>query len=234
MKKQKTSKILAKCDICGKEYLVYPSRFKDSKKHFCSPRCVGLWRKSIVGPSASSWKGGKPKKVCCFCGKEYYAYGILKYCSFDCYLKSKGGSTTAQCQSCGGFFKTRESKIKDGGGKFCSRKCKSKWQSTICGSRAAGWRGGISPDRHIIRESAAYAEWRKAVFSRDGYTCVKCGKKGRLHAHHIKKFSVILSDIRQKYPLLSVIDIAQNHTGLWDISNGITLCVQCHKKEHAK
>lgn len=66
------------------------------------------------------------------------------------------------------------------------------------------------------RESKAYSEWRKEVFSRDNYTCRKCGKHGgTLNAHHIKPYA--------KYESLRT-----------DLDNGITLCVECHKKEHKK
>jgi len=55
-------------------------------------------------------------------------------------------------------------------------------------------------------------EWRKAVFERDGYTCRVCGVRGgRLQAHHIKPF--------------------KDHLALrHDVSNGIALCLPCHKK----
>lgn len=66
------------------------------------------------------------------------------------------------------------------------------------------------------RESKGYSEWRKAVFKRDNFTCRKCGKQGgTLNAHHIKPYA--------KYESLRT-----------DINNGITLCVECHKKEHKK
>lgn len=67
-----------------------------------------------------------------------------------------------------------------------------------------------------IRNSKDYSEWRKKVFVRDDYTCKICGKKGgNLNAHHIKSF--------KKYPKLRL-----------KLSNGVTLCEECHKKVHKK
>lgn len=66
------------------------------------------------------------------------------------------------------------------------------------------------------RHNAQYSEWRTSVFERDNYTCQKCGKVGgSLNAHHIKTFA--------KYKKLR-----------YELSNGLTLCEQCHRQEHRK
>lgn len=81
------------------------------------------------------------------------------------------------------------------------------------------WKGGITPVNNQIRHSLEYKEWIRKVFKRDNYTCQGCGvrsgngKRVYLHAHHIKLFS--------EEPELR-----------FDISNGITLCKNCHKKIH--
>jgi 5-methylcytosine-specific restriction endonuclease McrA len=56
-----------------------------------------------------------------------------------------------------------------------------------------------------------YKNWRKAVYERDNYTCQFCGKRGDLNADHIK-------------PLYTNPELA------YDVNNGRTLCVECHKK----
>ena len=72
-----------------------------------------------------------------------------------------------------------------------------------------------------IRKSPEYKNWRTFVFKRDNYTCQKCnarsgnGKEVYLEAHHKKSYS--------KYPQLR-----------FDVSNGITLCLSCHKIENKK
>jgi NUMOD3 motif/HNH endonuclease len=73
------------------------------------------------------------------------------------------------------------------------------------------WKGGITPINAQIRHSIEYKLWRKAVFERDDYTCVWCGKRGTtLNADHIKPFA--------RFPELR-----------FAIDNGRTLCVPCHK-----
>jgi 5-methylcytosine-specific restriction endonuclease McrA len=82
------------------------------------------------------------------------------------------------------------------------------------GENNPNWRGGTCNERHLIMSSKAYKEWRKAVYERDGYKCVKCGEPGNgknLQADHIKAFFT--------HPELRL-----------EISNGRTLCVDCHKQ----
>ena len=73
------------------------------------------------------------------------------------------------------------------------------------------WKGGITPINQQIRHSLEYKLWRESVFKRDKWMCVICRMKGDINADHIKSFS--------KYPKLR-----------FDINNGRTLCVPCHKK----
>lgn len=80
------------------------------------------------------------------------------------------------------------------------------------GEKNPQWKGGVTPKHRAIRTSKEYKNWRTAVFIRDNYVCQDCGRKGGyLQAHHLKPFSV--------FPDL-----------IFEISNGQTLCVPCHKK----
>ena len=76
---------------------------------------------------------------------------------------------------------------------------------------------GLDAERRFAaegRRTAEYKQWRKAVFERDNYTCLNCKRKGvRINAHHIKQYAY--------YPELR-----------YEIGNGVTLCVPCHKLIH--
>lgn len=98
------------------------------------------------------------------------------------------------------------------------------------GNLAPLWKGGKTKLSKIIRSFYKYKEWSKDVFKRDNYTCQECGgrcEKGfkvRLEAHHIKDFSIILEENNIK-----TIEDAEQCEELWNISNGKTLCIDCHK-----
>jgi hypothetical protein len=84
------------------------------------------------------------------------------------------------------------------------------------GSKHLNWKGGLSKAKHELWSNKEYQIWRKAVFERDKYICQKCGCDGKvktLNAHHLKD--------KYRYP-----DI------MFDINNGLTLCVDCHIKLH--
>ncbi len=77
------------------------------------------------------------------------------------------------------------------------------------------WKGGISSENALRRQSIDYKLWRKSVFERDDYTCVWCGARNGngktviLNADHIKPWF--------KFPELR-----------FELSNGRTLCRPCH------
>lgn len=97
-----------------------------------------------------------------------------------------------------------------------SEETKTKMSESRIGPKNGNWKGGITPINRSIRTSKNIKEWRKKVFERDNYTCVLCGLRSGIgvkvviHADHIKPFAY--------YPELR-----------FELSNGRTLCVQCHK-----
>ena len=77
------------------------------------------------------------------------------------------------------------------------------------------WKGGKSPLPIRMRTSPEYNDLRRKTYERDGFKCVKCEEKDirKLNIHHI----------------IPWVDDAS----LWfEPSNVLTLCKECHKKEH--
>ena len=92
---------------------------------------------------------------------------------------------------------------------FCSRSCARKV------TPGNAWKHGQSKKRERARLSSQIIEWRDTVFARDDFTCQHCGSTSYLHAHHIKPWA--------EYPNLR-----------FEISNGLTLCIDCHGTVHGK
>lgn len=84
------------------------------------------------------------------------------------------------------------------------------------GENCYNWKGGITKETEKIRKSVLYKAWRTAVFVRDNFICVHCKKVGgSLNAHHLLPFALFPEK-------------------RFDVDNGITLCVKCHKKVHSE
>jgi len=95
--------------------------------------------------------------------------------------------------------------------------------------KSPSWKGGLTPITRAIRHSNKYNEWRRKIFIRDNFTCLKCGQiGGYLEVHHKKSFYKFIEEIKINLPLLDLYEAAMIYTPLWDISNGETLCKKCH------
>ncbi len=92
------------------------------------------------------------------------------------------------------------------------------------------WKDGITPLTKQIRHLLEYKNWIENIFKRDNFTCQDCNKRGGyLHAHHKKLFSIILEENN-----ITTLGQAEQCSDLWNINNGVTLCIKCHKKYHNK
>ncbi len=100
-------------------------------------------------------------------------------------------------------------------------KAVSKPRPNFQGEKNHNWKGGSAMKKGKDYNSPRYRAWRKAVFERDGYTCqdkikgccIDNGKGGNLEAHHLKEYSKFI-ELR------------------YEVSNGITLCKNCHRLRH--
>lgn len=81
------------------------------------------------------------------------------------------------------------------------------------GNKNPNWKGGVQDNWSELKNSSEYKYWRGQVYIRDQFTCKMCGddRGGNLHAHHIHR--------RIDNPELK-----------FQVSNGITLCKNCHQK----
>lgn len=149
------------------------------------------------------------------CRKEFYlppSRKTRKYCTVNCFNESLKTNTPIKCLICDEEFYCSKSQQKYRNRKTCSRKCMGiHIQIRGLIRRATGGKTEGQKNRSI-RYSKPIKEWRKAVFQRDDYTCQLCNKRGGvLNADHIKPFA--------EYPELRL-----------ELSNGRTLCIECHKK----
>jgi 5-methylcytosine-specific restriction endonuclease McrA len=152
-------------------------------------------------------------------------------------------ANNCKCRVCEKEFYLSFSRIKRGNGKVCSKKCFGLYmrgkRPQMSGENHPNWQGGKTSLYNAIRNSPEDNAWRKRIFERDYYTCQDCGNSrgGNLQAHHLWSFSNILSEFLRQYSQFSPIEdketllrLAMTYHPFWDISNGLTLCENCHNK----
>lgn len=97
------------------------------------------------------------------------------------------------------------------------------------GKNHYNWRSGISSVNIKLRNFIRSTGWINEIFRRDNYTCQKCNRRGgKLIAHHLIPFSEV-----REYFNINTIEDANECDLLFDISNGVTLCEDCHKWVHS-
>lgn len=112
-------------------------------------------------------------------------------------------------------------------GKKMSKETRMKMSESHKGSKSYLWKGGITPLVLQIRHCFKTRQWRSDIYTRDNYTCQICFiRGGKLNAdHYPKTFSNIFRD--NKIKSLEQALICEE---FWNINNGRTLCLLCHKK----
>jgi len=160
-------------------------------------------------------KGSKVKVLCkCDeCGKENLTY-------YNESLKFK-----YICKNCAANQPKRLEKLKNAmTGKKHSEETKKKmsehnWAKNHTGKLHPCYNSNLTfEDRYLGRNRNVQPEnyqWKKKVKERDNHICQKCGSKENLCVHHLNNYK---SFENERY----------------DIKNGITLCVGCHKEFHKR
>ena len=119
-----------------------------------------------------------------------------------------------------------------------SPETKLKISLSRLGNKNPAWKGGITPLSVYVKTIPQAIEWKKLVLRKDNYTWQECLNKCiTLEAHHIKSFAQIFQEFLQQYSQFSPIEdketlvrLAMTYEPFWDITNGRTLCKDCHKK----
>ena len=118
----------------------------------------------------------------------------------------------------------------------CERIRKNK---IMIGPLSPVWKGGVTSLYESIRKLDIYDQWRFSVYKKDGHICQECGCRDRniLQSHHIKSFSIILKEFLNEYNQFSPIEdkevlirLSFTYKPFWEVSNGKTLCIDCHEK----
>lgn len=95
--------------------------------------------------------------------------------------------------------------------------CKECFIESVSGENSIWWNESLSDEERAKRRDKDESKhFRKQVFIRDNFTCIKCGVEGgRLNAHHINSYNW---DIENRA----------------NIDNGVTLCECCHREFHSR
>jgi len=157
---------------------------------------------------------------CVSCGKTVWrtqrTMGLYRmaFCDRGCHREyqvrmglKNGTSLWKRCRICGKEFVvsvSQDARFVTCGSRRCYLTAKSKENN-------GNWKGGVTRKRKAVLTTARYRIWRRNVFERDDFTCCGCGRRGgALCADHIKSWAY--------YPDLR-----------YEVANGRTLCVRCHK-----
>ena len=200
------------CLICGTTF--YKTQTKSWKEwnetaKYCSRRCSAL---SVRDQTISRNKAGK--------GKVFTKDHINKL------KKARVGRKPSL-----GMRHTQESKelIRRRVIETQTPEVRLKKSLSHRGEKNYNWKGGRMSLKHRMRTNTKYIEWRTAVFTGDNFTCTHCNdsRGGNLEADHIITVENIFDAFKIK-----TIDEAIDCELLWEISNGRTLCKDCHIKRH--
>lgn len=146
-----------------------------------------------------------------FAGQDNYSHVKWK-CVCDCgnIVEVVSGNLREGTLSCGCFSKEVAKK----------RMTNLQTDRKKLGLHGNRWNPELSMENRALHGNRDYLpethEWRKNVYSRDRWTCQACGYKGKkIIAHHKESWG-------------------SNKELRFDIDNGGTCCVPCHKEFHTE
>jgi len=199
------------CIICGKSKYYNPYRIKYLAPKYCSNPCK---QKAFVNPNPFS----KVLKKCSVCSKEVYRP-----------LSRSDTEYTACSKGCHGKISVRNLGSRMSG-KSHSQETRKKMSKSMRGKKHKLPHEYVQPVHKVIRQFYEYRCWREAVYKRDDFTCQKCEQwGGKLQVHHIIPFSVIIKYVKMSYGEDDIVTKVFKFPLTFDVSNGVTLCKECHK-----
>lgn len=158
------------------------------------------------------------KRICLYCKKDFFTYKAWlrggkygKFCSIICAdngrnYKRKNYRIKKICLVCKNEFIVK--RYRKNIAFFCSIPCLAKDRGIrMRNENHPNWKGGITERPYKSKK------WAREIKKRDKYKCRKCGSCDNINAHHIREWSKC---VEKRY----------------EIENGITLCEDCHYKEH--
>lgn len=182
-----------RCD-CGNIRIVQSHHLRSGHSKSCG--CLNI-EKTIE----RSWKGGKIKVHCAYCGNEKEVFPVktkdrkYHFCNRSCQSKWQSENQIGKknvrwrpkvevfCSYCGKVKEINQNFFDLSQHFFCNKSCQNKWQ---VGKNASNWQGGKSIEPYCPIWN--YKDFRNGILSRDNHKCQNpdCwGKIDRLSIHHI-------------------------------------------------
>lgn len=197
-----------------------------------------------MGKVLEKWKHlGTTEYQCASCSKAFSVVTCfdtrksklgVRFCNKKCWYSYKSRNKITWNAGLKGVMKPNKTSFKKG----LSPWNKGKEFLAVRGSKNIMWKGGVTPLNTAIRFLKESKDWKKAILARDNYTCVDCKSCGvKFHVDHIKRFADVVKEFLYEYNQFSphedketLVRLARTYKPFFDLSNGRTLCVECHKK----
>lgn len=217
-----------KCDYCGKifEQAWYTRVLIQNKsiiKKDCCKACCELKAKDAIkqkyGSYSELYNASNSKRI----NTNLQKYGVENVFAND---EIKNKITITNENKYGAKYTQQNKDIREKTEQTCLKKYGVKnyvelFKGKFIKENSPCWKGGVKYSR-VERATYEYIQWRTSVFQRDYYSCQKCMKRNGigkenvvLNAHHIRNWK-------------------DNPDCRYDVSNGITLCEECHNAFHSK
>ncbi len=200
-----------KCIVCGKKLITGTNQNK-----FCSRKCLYIFQDKRIA------------RACLFC--RNIGKWKRRFCSPECYSKwSLGKPNQSKTKFKKGLIPWNKGVKPDT--EWYAKMRRSGFFNPKFGKDSGNWKGGKTELHTAVIGLRQYKEWRLRIFQRDNWTCQKCkarrkvGDRVVIQVHHLKPFYKIVEENNIK----TTKDAIQCGE-LWNMNNGITLCVSCHRQ----